>query len=147
MSSPAERQRKFRKANPIKAKAAKSRYMAKGGQYTSRALHLKERYGITLEEFELLIKQQNSLCAICQIPLAEPGKTGMAPVVDHDHETGLLRGILHRKCNSAIGALGDCIQGLQAAVNYLEKHRANSESPDAGERKEPSTGKDLDGRN
>lgn len=42
-------------------------------------------------------------------------------VVDHDKNTGLVRGILHRKCNGALGIFGDNAEGLRKALAYLER--------------------------
>jgi len=42
--------------------------------------------------------------------------------VDHNHETGVLRGLLCPSCNSAIGLLGESKERFAAAVAYLEKH-------------------------
>lgn len=48
-------------------------------------------------------KKQGGLCALCQQPL---GKTApLDPVLDHDHNTGAVRGVLHRGCNSLLGKL------------------------------------------
>lgn len=62
---------------------------------------LRREYGITLPEYNRVLRGQDSRCAICQMPLAE-SKTAFA--VDHHHKTGLLRGLLCWKCNRAIGA-------------------------------------------
>ena len=40
-------------------------------------------------------------------------------VVDHDHNTGQFRGWLCRRCNLGIGKLGDTVESLQNALNYL----------------------------
>lgn len=56
---------------------------------------------------------QGKACAIC-------GTTEQL-FVDHDHITGQIRGVLCRKCNSAIGMLGDSIQGLYRAIAYLDR--------------------------
>jgi len=56
---------------------------------------------------------QQDLCAICKKPLGEKF------AADHCHTTGLPRGLLHRKCNSGIGFLGDSLEGVQRAVEYL----------------------------
>lgn len=59
-------------------------------------------------------------CAICGG--TEPGRR---LAIDHDHDTGLVRGLLCRKCNGAIGLLGDSADRLEAALAYLRRHEAN----------------------
>lgn len=39
--------------------------------------------------------------------------------VDHDHHTGLVRGVLCHRCNKALGLLGDTVAGVRAALHYL----------------------------
>lgn len=56
-------------------------------------------------------------CGICG---KEP-RSGF--VIDHDHKTGRVRGLLCQRCNSGLGSLGDSIEGLKAAIAYLERRR------------------------
>lgn len=79
--------------------------------------HLRALYGITLEEYERLAEAQQHLCAICSN--AEPHFGFLA--VDHDHETGAIRGLLCGPCNLGIGQLGDDPQRLEAAAAYLRR--------------------------
>ena len=74
------------------------------------------RYGITKEQFENLLKKQNNVCPICKkspIP-------GQSLHVDHNHETGEIRGLLHLNCNAAIGQLEDNPAILRNGAEYLE---------------------------
>lgn len=61
-------------------------------------------------------RPQPSLCECCGKP---PGKKGIA--LDHDHKTGKFRGWLCAKCNLGIGALGDSMEAVLAAIAYLER--------------------------
>ena len=79
---------------------------------------LKRAYDLTQAQYEALLLQQNNCCALCNKPF---GKT--TPCVDHDHDTGKVRGLLHRRCNTALGVLGDNVQSLQHVVNYLKRAR------------------------
>jgi hypothetical protein len=55
-----------------------------------------------------LLAQQNGFCALCHEPI-EPGKA----VLDHDHKTGLVRGVLHRGCNALEGVItNNCARNL-----------------------------------
>lgn len=85
------------------------------------AWRLKAKYGMTVEEYQTLLKIQNHRCAICS-RAQEDTKDGYL-VVDHDHNGGAWRGLLCRPCNAAIGGLGDSPELLRAAAEYLEKGR------------------------
>ena len=76
-------------------------------------------YGITKEQFESLIEKQNNSCAICGIK--EPGGKGNWHV-DHDHTTGIIRGLLCHKCNTGLGLFRESKLILSEAINYLEKY-------------------------
>lgn len=70
-------------------------------------------YGITLEDYWRMHKVQDGRCAICT------KRTDL--VVDHDHQTGTVRGLLCGSCNRGIGYLKDSSANLSRAVSYLEK--------------------------
>lgn len=53
------------------------------------------------------LKAQGGVCAVCKLPVDTAVK-GEA-VVDHDHQTGLIRGVLHRSCNSALGKMDNAV--------------------------------------
>lgn len=75
---------------------------------------IKYLYGLTKDEYLLISRAQGDVCAIC-------GRTdtGRALVVDHDHETGKVRGLLCLKCNRAIGLIGDDADMLNRASQYV----------------------------
>ena len=79
---------------------------------------LKNKYGITLDEYEDLLTVQNNKCAICGTP--EP--TGYNWHVDHCHKTGSVRGILCSKCNQALGLVNENIEILKSMEKYICKH-------------------------
>lgn len=76
---------------------------------------LKERYGITLEQYNEMLDRQGGRCAICFRPPASRKKLG----VDHDHKTGAVRGLLCDYCNRGIAAFGDDVECLERAIDYL----------------------------
>ena len=102
--TPKERKSKVLKSNEEVKVAAKRRM-------------LKYRYNITLEEYEEMYIKQNKKCAICKDNYELGGHKGL--FVDHDHETMKVRGLLCRKCNSAIGQLNESRDILIEAVKYL----------------------------
>ena len=85
---------------------------------------LKRNFGISLHEYDLMLTEQKGKCACCGTHQNELTRN---LAVDHDHDTGLIRGLLCGKCNTAIGKLGDNIEGLMRALNYLEKHELTKE--------------------
>lgn len=80
-----------------------------------RARHLVKTYGITPEEWDEMLANQNGACAICMTP-----QTTRKLHTDHDHRTGKIRGLLCTNCNHAIGALMDDPDLLRSAIQYLE---------------------------
>ena len=86
--------------------------------------NLKRRYGIGLHEYNLMLTEQKGKCACCGI---HQNELTQKFAVDHDHDTGLIRGLLCSLCNTGIGKLGDNIEGLMRALNYLEKHELTKE--------------------
>jgi hypothetical protein len=75
------------------------------------------KYNLTLEEWNDLFLEQGKKCAICKTDKA--GKWGWA--TDHNHITGMVRGILCSSCNTAIGQMKDDPLRLRLAADYLEK--------------------------
>jgi hypothetical protein len=74
--------------------------------------YFTKTYGLTLEEVEAMKAQQGGVCAICG---TEPERW----VVDHDHESGAVRGALCDTCNRALGLLKDNPDVLLSAAAYL----------------------------
>lgn len=92
--------------------------------------HLLRVFGITLAEYDRLLDAQNGVCVICGNPPAlalglRSRRQGRAVrprlVVDHDHETGEVRGLLCTPCNRGIGFLNDDPKRVRAALDYLEE--------------------------
>lgn len=96
-----------------KAKTRATRQRLYGG---SREYHLRRRYGIGEADFVAMLEQQGGLCAACRVD---------KPVhVDHDHKTGLVRGLLCYLCNQALGNVRDDSERLQGLIDYLERAAA-----------------------
>jgi hypothetical protein len=75
-----------------------------------KSRRLKVRYGITLDAYEQMLCEQGGVCAICG--------DEKELVVDHDHETGEVRGLLCRACNLRLGMV-EQPGWLAAAFVYL----------------------------
>lgn len=80
-----------------------------------RKYRLLRDFGITPDEYDTLLLGQGGVCAICE---GDDGRKLLA--VDHCHDTGKIRGLLCRQCNTGLGSLGDNVAGLQRALAYLE---------------------------
>ena len=76
---------------------------------------LQKKYGLTLEEYDALAASQDGRCAICG--WKQPSSLN----VDHDHETGRVRGLLCTPCNTGLGLFGDNVALLTKATNYLSR--------------------------
>lgn len=83
-----------------------------------RNARLRSMYGITHRQYEELLAAQGGGCAICGS--TEPGGSGKHFHVDHDHETGEVRGLLCSDCNTGLGKFSDSTERLGRAALYLE---------------------------
>jgi hypothetical protein len=86
-----------------------------------RDKELQKKFGIGLAEYREKENAQNGVCAICgKGEVAERWDDVLALAVDHDHDTGALRGLLCIACNTAIGKFHDDPRIIRNAVAYLE---------------------------
>ncbi len=86
---------------------------------------LKRKYGITLQDYEIIHEKQNGECAICNSPETTIEKsTGNIRrlAVDHCHVTGKVRGLLCAACNTSLGKFKDSPDILSKAIAYLNHH-------------------------
>ena len=81
----------------------------------------RRKYGLTPEQYQYMLTAQGSACAICRRPFDLTIGTPNSPHIDHDHDTGALRGLLCGSCNRAIGLLQDSPNLTWAATQYLDK--------------------------
>jgi len=93
---------------------AKLRYKKDNGDKMSWNMR-KYRYGITKNDFMKLKDKQFGLCTICYEKLPEDKKIH----VDHDHETGKVRGLLCPRCNIAVGIFENNKNLIGNIVDYL----------------------------
>jgi hypothetical protein len=82
---------------------------------------LKFDFGLDEEGYLRMLKEQQGLCAICEIELTTRVH------VDHDHETGVIRGLLCERCNIGLGYFSDSPEKMRSAALYIEawKERSN----------------------
>lgn len=77
---------------------------------------LLHRYGITLEDKRKAYEKQKGLCSVCGRPLL---KDFIKAHVDHNHDTGVFRGLLHKRCNIAVGYVEHPL--FQKVLRYLRR--------------------------
>ena len=117
----AARSRKWRAANPEKARASVSKYQKSNRERlvkNRRRSHFKATYGITIQQYDELLAGQGGVCAICGTDKPN-GPGGKYFMVDHNHETGNVRGLLCGRCNFVLGHSKDRVDVLQKAIAYL----------------------------
>lgn len=83
---------------------------------------LKEKYGLTLEEYDQMLEEQNGVCAVCHKPERVISEYGIVRrlAVDHNHTTGKVRGLLCQACNTTLGKVSESIEVLLQLAIYLE---------------------------
>lgn len=101
-----ESKKKYKKKNPEKFKKYKKEYQAK------RRLN---KFNLSIDDYNILLKNQGSRCAICK---KESARTLH---IDHDHVTGRIRGLLCVSCNLALGYFKDNSNNLKSATTYLNQ--------------------------
>lgn len=117
----------YQKAHPAETaarhKAYRERHPEKVAEWNStranRAINLKARFDMTPEQYDELLAKQGGGCAICGQHRVRSGRYSMH--IDHDHETGAVRGILCPHCNAGIGHFEDNPSRLLAAAEYLRR--------------------------
>src|SRR5229473_1068090 len=79
-------------------------------------------YGISVEQYEELLKKQHGKCAVCGEGETAMSRRGVLHrlSVDHCHVTGKIRGLLCKRCNTNIAGFAEAPSLLRRAAAYLE---------------------------
>jgi hypothetical protein len=94
----------------------------RGPDHAMMRSYRQRKYGLTPADFEAMLCAQDGVCAICAQPeTATRGDQLRSLCVDHNHDTGQIRGLLCSACNTGIGLLGDDVARLEAAASYLRR--------------------------
>lgn len=101
------------RAAAMRARRADGRYAE--AQTVHRRRHSLRAFGLTVEQYDEMLAAQDGVCAMCH----EPCATGRRLAVDHDHQTGAVRGLLCGRCNTWLG-IYEAIKDRAAA--YLAAH-------------------------
>lgn len=108
-----ERVRAWQQANHAQYLRKQAEYRASMAR-NYRSEHLRRKFGLTLDEYENLLRRQGGRCAVCG---RRPGKASLH--VDHDHKTGDIRGLLCFRCNGGLGQFKEQPARLLRAADYL----------------------------
>lgn len=122
MSTSPEVRKRYREAHPDRVAEGKLDWKRRNPEKhraNNRASWLRTNYGITVEQYDAMTMAQSGCCWICRCsPPEDPGTNGNHRlVVDHDHDTGVVRGLLCRPCNAALGVLE---ANLDRVKEYLD---------------------------
>ena len=118
MTPAGEKSKRWRAANPNYARD----WQRKQPIEKRRDRWLRTRYGITWDQYVALLEKQGGKCAVptCTEP---PGGRGNTYHVDHDHETGKVRGLLCSNCNRALGLLRENPDRIDGLARYIRERR------------------------
>jgi len=113
----------WQKKNPGYNKEWNKKLKEKNPDYYQEK-NLRNSYNLSLKDYNKMFEQQNGLCAICGLPESAKYRDKIKKLgVDHNHNTGEIRGLLCHKCNPAIGMLNVDnlgILNLEKAIEYLK---------------------------
>ncbi len=113
---------KNRHRNNREADLAANKAWYDTNKHVHRNAMYRNKYGITLADYDALLASQGGTCRICRRPPStiKPDKN---LAVDHDHDTGTVRGLLCDMCNVGLGNFRDSAEALEAAANYLREYQ------------------------
>lgn len=99
----------------LEAKRAADRAAYQANKQAVRAYTLRKKFGVSVEQYDAMLAQQNGGCAIC----GRQCSSGRMLAVDHDHLTNRVRGLLCGQCNNGLGRFRDDVELLRKAIVYL----------------------------
>lgn len=101
-------------------KAARARYNSgEAGRANNWKYQIQRRYGISGEQYETMLTEQEYSCKICGCSVEDNGKS---LAVDHCHDTGKVRDLLCHNCNVGLGNFKDNVELMMKAIEYLKDH-------------------------
>lgn len=81
-----------------------------------RGNQIERTYKLDLASYHDMVIAQKGICAACLTPIVNE-----TPHIDHDHDTGAVRGLVHSVCNSVLGFMNDDVTKLENLVKYLRR--------------------------
>jgi hypothetical protein len=105
----------FKKYYDTVTKKAKAKYRnSEHGKRKILEYTYKKRHNITLEYYDIMFEKQNGVCALCKFP-----EIGKRLAVDHNHQTGKIRGLLCQSCNCLLGLVEKKNVSFKILLEYL----------------------------
>lgn len=95
-------------------------YNSSDGKKSNRKAMLKLKFGMTLEEYDLMLTNQQGCCKVCGDHIEDLSKF---LAVDHNHITGNVRGLLCNRCNVALGMLREDTNIMKNLIKYVEEYK------------------------
>lgn len=112
---------------PVCITCGKERHVLTDTKEKQKNRSLRNKYGITLGDYNIMLERQKHVCAICGSPATVDQR---AFHVDHCHKTGKIRGILCNGCNAGLGHFKDDPSVLLRAATYIKEHYEQGEDQD-----------------
>lgn len=109
---------RFRNMTPSEKKAEYDKRTSRYSKRVRKNWSLKEKFGITIDQYEQMIVDQDSKCYICEDLLIKPH-------VDHCHKTNRVRKLLCVRCNTGLGSLRDDVSIMEKCIAYIKEHNDN----------------------
>jgi hypothetical protein len=119
--------KEYREANKEKLHIKNKEWRKNNPERTAeiyRKQNLKQKYGMSLEDYDKMLQEQSNVCAVCEQPEVLVKKGKLQPLcVDHCHESGKVRALLCNDCNRNLIAHRTSSDIFYKAAAYVEKHK------------------------
>jgi hypothetical protein len=112
-----KRKEALKKYNNTPERKAKVAEYYQKNKLKAKDRSLRNLYGITLDDYDQMLVEQNDCCYICNAH-KDDSKKGLS--VDHDHETGKVRKLLCGPCNTALGLVKEDVNIMKKLIEYVE---------------------------
>ena len=119
------RSKRYYQVNKDRVTAYQKEYKKRFTSQDNRNNYLWYEYGLTQADYDAIADRQNNCCALCFRHVSEL-HNGLH--IDHDHDTGEVRGLLCMRCNTALGILGDNTSSIIKVLEYLNKDNINAKA-------------------
>lgn len=114
---------KIKAKNDKNTKKRQEKYSSPNGRLKYKDMELRRTFGISLEDYHVMLQAQNGVCDICK--KENPSKKDKYFSVDHNHKTDQVRGLLCLHCNRGIGCFFENVQIMLNAIEYIRKYNEN----------------------